>query len=199
MVAIIHPEINFIWGTLFICLTVLFSVLCWLVKDSTQFVQFEERLQTRFIHQQNHWWWQLIAIVFDPKTVVLWDFILAFFLLWMGRWPRAIFVLGALGTVDAFGIAIKHYIKRQRPEAAVQRATYSFPSGHTLGTTMMMLMITTLFTSPWIIGGAVVAWLLVIICRLTLQAHYPADVLGAVILAVVWWIGAEFLYLLIMR
>lgn len=178
----------------------LFGVLCWLVKNSARFSKFEERLQRRLLRPQSNWWWQLIAFLFDPKLMVLWDFILAAVLLLTGRWSRAVYVLATLGTVDAFGIFVKHHVKRQRPgEFMKDTTTYSFPSGHTLGTTMMALMITMLFASPWLHVLILVAWILVIACRLTLRAHYPADVLGAVLLADAWWIAAEYGYILLMR
>ena len=63
----------------------------------------------------------------------------------------------------------------------------------------MALMIQMLFTNFWVGGAVFIVWLLVIGSRLTLRAHYPSDIIGAILLAYGWWIGAELLYLLIMR
>lgn len=200
VVAIIQPQINFTWLTLLAITTILFVILCWLIHASTRFSKYEERLQQRLLRQQNHWWWHVIAAVFDPKTIVAWDFLLAGYLFIIGKPARAVYVLAMLATVDAFGILVKHVLKRRRPTTFYKDTpTYSFPSGHTLGTTMMALMISMLFPQSLIIGLMFIAWLLVIICRLTLRAHYPADVVGAVLLAVSWWIGGELIYTLIMR
>ncbi|WP_295729338.1 phosphatase PAP2 family protein [uncultured Limosilactobacillus sp.] len=200
MVASIQPQFNLTWLTFFIITATGFGILCWLVQSSPRFNLVEQQIQERLIHQQNHWWWRSIAVVFDPKTIVGWDFLLAAYLLVHGRVERAVYVLAMLATVDAFGILIKHMIKRQRPITFNQLTqTYSFPSGHTLGTTMMALMMSQLFSQPVMISLVWIAWGLVIICRLTLRAHYPADVGGAVLLAVSWWIGGDLIYLLIMR
>ena len=130
----------------------------------------------------------------------MWDFLLAGLLMVQGRWLRAIYVLAMLASVDAFGIWVKHHLKRQRPATFGQATpTYSFPSGHTLGTTMMALMIGMLFPHLLIRSLVLLGWLLVIGCRLTLHAHYPSDVFGAIVLAYGWWIGGELLYILITR
>ena len=63
----------------------------------------------------------------------------------------------------------------------------------------MALMFQMLFINHWGHIVILLIWLLVIVSRLTLHAHYPSDVIGALLLAYVWWIGAELLYLLIMR
>lgn len=199
MVAIIQPKFNFWWGTQLLVAAIIFASLCWLVSRSRRFNEYETRLQQRLIRQQSNWWWHVIAVVFDPKTMVFWNFCLAGVLLFIGRWPRAIFVLACLGTVDAFGILVKHQIRRSRPADFVKATTtYSFPSGHTLGTTMMALIMTMLFPGwwQWLI---LLCWLLVIYCRLTLRAHYPADIVAAIALAYSWWIGAEWIYNLLMR
>ncbi|WP_251548184.1 phosphatase PAP2 family protein [Limosilactobacillus caecicola] len=196
----IHPELNWFWATVWLIVSLLFVALCGLIKTSARFNTLDQRWQQRLFAQSDHWWWQAIAAVFDPKTLVVWDFALAGLLLCLGRPARAIYVLAALGTLDAFGIWVKHHVKRTRPTTfAKGTTTYSFPSGHTLGTTMLALMMTMLFANPFLNGLALLLWLLVIICRLRLQAHYPADVCGAVLLAISWWIGTEWLFLLIMR
>lgn len=146
------------------------------------------------------WWWQAVALLFDPKLMVVWDLVLAAFLLMAGRLYRACWVLVSLGSLDAFGILIKHLVRRQRPSTeAHQRPHYSFPSGHTLGATMMALMMGLLFSSPLVHWLVFLLWLLIITSRLTLRAHYPTDVLGAILLAYGWFIGTELLYILIMR
>lgn len=195
-----HPQLTIGWLLQLLMTGLIFGSLCWGIRYSPQFSLVEERLQHRIIRQQNNWWWQLVATVFDPKTLVMWDFLLAGLLVVQGRSLRAMYVLVMLASVDAFGIWIKHHLKRQRPATfGKSTPTYSFPSGHTLGTTMMTLMIGMLFPNLLIRSLVLLGWLLVIGCRLTLHAHYPSDVLGAVVLAYGWWIGGELLYILITR
>lgn len=197
---IIQPQINWLWGWRLIITAGTFFILCWLVSHSQRFNEFEIEVQHHLRHQQTNWWWHFIARVFDPKLIVIWDFCLAGYLLLIDLPTRAVFVIATLGTVDAFGILVKHLVKRGRPDDFGQeQTTYSFPSGHTLGTTMMVLMINMVINIWWLNLLLIVIWLMVVYCRLTLRAHYPADVVGALLLAYSWLISAEWLYILIMR
>ncbi|BDR60599.1 hypothetical protein KIM322_08600 [Lactobacillus xylocopicola] len=65
-------------------------------------------------------------------------------------------------------------------------AGYSFPSGHVLGITVMVLIIGQLFTSmgTGLIVILAATWLLVVTSRISLKAHYPSDILGATSLAI---------------
>lgn len=195
-----HPQVNGFWISQMLVAFGLFALLWGWLSCSSWLTNHEERLQHRITLVHTGWWWQAIAVVFDPKLLVVWDGLLAILLAIMGCWARAIWVLVALGSLDVTGILIKHQVHRHRPTDTHQaKMTYSFPSGHTLGTTLMVLMIRMLFNnSPihWLTG---LCWLAVVISRLTLRAHYPSDVLGAVLLAYGWFIGTELLYLLIMR
>ena len=64
---------------------------------------------------------------------------------------------------------------------------YSFPSGHVLGSTVMALIIWRLFAGRlgnrllWIL---LAIWLMVVISRISLKAHFPSDIIGATSLAV---------------
>lgn len=200
MVAVIDPQLNIWWLAQLLVSGLLFIILAWLVATSDQFAKGEGLLQRKWLKLHQHWWWKAIAALFDPKALVLWDFVLAGVLGVTGRGHRAIFVLGTLGTADIVGIIIKHTLKRRRPVTFTQATTsYSFPSGHALGMTIMALMVLFLFPNFWLQLLVLGLWLLVIISRLTLHAHYPSDVVGGMLLGYCWWIGAELLYLLIMR
>lgn len=169
-----------------------FCWLTWMVEHHTESAP--PRCQTTVLEHQQ--FWQFIAIVFDPKALVIWDFVLAGGLTVAGFWQRGLFVLAALGTLDLFGIWLKHHVKRPRPQGSTG---YSYPSGHTLGTTMMALLVAILY--PHVLTRIIVAiiWILVVYSRLTLRAHHLTDVIAAILLATCWWIVAEWIYLLLMR
>lgn len=197
--AIIQPELSAAWFFQLMIAGGLFVGLAGLVKYSPATTAFEQTWQKKIAINHDHWWWRIIACVFDPKALVVWDFILSGVLLFKGNIARAIWALLTLASCDLFGILVKHYVKRKRPDHRKQRASYSFPSGHTLGTTLMLLMGQMFWHSAWAILIYVLIWGLVVYCRLTLCAHYLTDVLAAVSLAYAWWIASEMIYILIMR
>lgn len=77
---------------------------------------------------------------------------------------------------------------RQRPyKHSDLENGYSFPSGHVLGATTMGLILLQLFGAQLGIGFTtilIIIWLMVVISRLSLKAHYPSDILGATSLAI---------------
>lgn len=88
-------------------------------------------------------------------------------------------------------VSLKYLVQRARPEwddPLVQLATYSFPSGHAVASTVfygaLFLLVFDRTQSPrWralAAAGAVLMVLLVCSSRLVLGAHYPADVIAGV-------------------
>lgn len=84
---------------------------------------------------------------------------------------------------------MKKLIRRRRPIMHSDMENgYSFPSGHVLGATTMGLILLQLFAKEFgliFIIGIIALWVMVIISRLSLKAHYPSDIVGATSLAVV--------------
>ena len=125
--------------------------------------------------------WSLIANLTEPWLVVGLDVFLALVWLWQGQIRVAVGILAYLGTTDAVGIMVKHFMQRQRPNSG--RAGYSFPSGHVLGASSFALILIHLYPSWLLISVIIVVWLLIVISRLVLQAHYLSDILGSILLA----------------
>ncbi|GFP07001.1 hypothetical protein LHEJCM1005_12930 [Lactobacillus helveticus] len=131
--------------------------------------------------------------------MVVWDVLLAGLLLNEDRNLTAIWVLGTLGFADASGIVMKKLIQRRRPIMHSDMENgYSFPSGHVLGATTMGLILLQLFAKEFgliFIIGIVALWVMVIISRLSLKAHYPSDIVGATSLAIVCFSISQQLFL----
>jgi len=111
---------------------------------------------------------------------------------WRRDWPAA----GALLVVPTgmlLNVGLKNLFQRARPaweDPLVQLATYSFPSGHAVASTVFYGMLCALVfartRSPlWrglALAGAVAMIGLVCFSRVYLGAHYPGDVIAGVAL-----------------
>ena len=180
------------------------AILLWLIfniKNSRRFNLFDHWLHHQLVKRHDGYSWQVIAFINDPKLMVVWDVLLAGLLLNEERNLTALWVLGTLGFADISGIILKKLIRRQRPLMHSDKEDgYSFPSGHVLGATTMGLIVLQLFAKDLGTGFVIVVvalWAMVIFSRLSLKAHYPSDVLGATILAIVCFSISQQLFLAI--
>ncbi|AZA20057.1 MAG: PAP2 family protein [Lactobacillus helveticus] len=169
------------------------------IKTSRRFNLFDHWLHHQLVKKHDGYKWQVIAFINDPKLMVVWDVFLAGLLLNEERNLTAIWVLGTLGFADASGIVMKKLIRRRRPIMHSDMENgYSFPSGHVLGATTMGLILLQLFAKEFgliFIIGIVALWVMVIISRLSLKAHYPSDIVGATSLAIVCFSISQQLFL----
>lgn len=109
---------------------------------------------------------------------------------WRGDWAS----VRALGVVPAgmlLNVGLKNLFQRARPaidDPLVQLATYSFPSGHAVASTVFWGMACALVfahtqSQRWRTLAAVVAVCMVLVVtfsRVYLGAHYPTDVIAGV-------------------
>ncbi|KRL89497.1 phosphatase PAP2 family protein [Lactobacillus kalixensis] len=171
----------------FLAATILL-ILIFNIKTSRRFNLFDHWLHHKLVKQRDGFKWQVIAFLNDPKLMVVWAVLLASALIDQNRIMTALWVLGTLGFTDIVGILLKKSIKRKRPIMSSElESGYSFPSGHVLGTTTMVLILIQLFSKQFgvIFTIALICiWVMVIISRLSLKAHYPSDVIGAASLSV---------------
>ena len=130
-----------------------------------------------------------IAIVVAGVTLFLWR-VGAFFLLW-----------GWVGT-NAGGAVVEYVLKttvhRSRPQYAaayLHGHSYSFPSGHTMGSTICYFLLAYLIsTHPHVTRSARrLVWTAAVILvaaigfsRLYLAVHYPSDVAGGLTAGLAW-------------
>lgn len=171
----------------FLAATILL-ILIFNIKTSRRFNLFDHWLHHKLVKQRDGFKWQVIAFLNDPKLMVVWAVLLASALIDQNRIMTALWVLGTLGFTDIVGVLLKKSIKRKRPIMSSElESGYSFPSGHVLGTTTMVLILIQLFSKQFgvIFTIALICiWVMVIISRLSLKAHYPSDVIGAASLSV---------------
>lgn len=133
------------------------------------------------------------------------------FLLWARREYYLLWAwLGANVGGKIIEYTMKTLVHRARPEyatLALHHVSYSFPSGHAMGSTVCYLMLAYVVSSlgRWPPAGrvasyaaAVVIILLVTYSRLYLGVHFPSDVFGG-ILAGVAWLAATFTALRVAR
>lgn len=178
---------NFSWIIVLLSMAIL-AALIYAINNSRRFNLYDKILHHKLIRRRDNWGWQIIAFLNDPKLMIIWAGLLAGVLLNEDQIIPALWVLATLGLTDAVGVVLKKAIHRQRPyKHSELEDGYSFPSGHVLGATTMGLILLQLFGTKLGIGFIlllVVIWLMVVISRLSLKAHYPSDVIGATSLAI---------------
>jgi undecaprenyl-diphosphatase len=114
-------------------------------------------------------------------------------------WTASLLIGGNL-----IALVIKYSVRRQRPTDKLLPASgYSFPSGHTFGTALLILTIIILVLPHLknlilknLLKVLLIIWLiLVALSRIYLRGHFPTDVIGSMLLAGVCWEYAELIYL----
>jgi membrane-associated phospholipid phosphatase len=142
---------------------------------------------------------RVITDIGSPVGVAVTAVVVGVALAWVRRsWlPLLVFALGA-GGIGVINMTVKRLIGRGRPPlatAVLNEQGFSFPSGHTVGTTVVWLL------SAWMVGHWVISrravqvavWtgaLLMIVAvgatRVYLGVHFPSDVLAGWALGAAW-------------
>lgn len=161
--------------------------MSWSLKYWPAFYHLDQRLHDQVPNRQNSSFWRGVAWIGQPKLTVGYAFVLAGVLWLTADSITALWVLATLGSLDALGIGVKLYFKRKRPDQHLPGDDgYSFPSGHVLETTVLVLMIWALWPTPWT-GSLGLVWLMLVAAsRLVLRAHYPSDVFSTMVMAAGW-------------
>jgi undecaprenyl-diphosphatase len=125
-------------------------------------------------------------------------------------WPWVITLVLVLPGGMLFNFALKHVFARLRPhfqDPILVLHSYSFPSGHTIGATLLYAMLAAyLLNLPGrshvtggkrivILGTAALLVVLTGLSRIYLGAHFLSDVVGAALLGMAWfalWATAVF-------
>ncbi|MDQ7936821.1 phosphatase PAP2 family protein [Lactiplantibacillus sp. WILCCON 0030] len=146
-----------------------------------------------------------ISWLASPGRDVFWMVLLAFLLYGFKYKIQALWAVVLMAGGMVLETFFKHLIARARPIGHLATDDgYSFPSGHTLGTFLLVATIIIIIvpeidnyriaqTVKWI---SIVWLLLVMVARVYMQAHYPTDTIGAVLLGWLWLEIMEWVYVI---
>lgn len=142
--------------------------------------------------------------IFDKVTLLgsvgVWT-IVPVVAIWLWRRGETVLLVGWLGTQlggEVLQYALKTSVHRTRPQYAAQflhGRSYSFPSGHTMGSTicypLLMVVLTAMLhwkparrISMHVLAAVIIA--AVGFSRLYLGVHYPSDVMGGLAAGLAW-------------
>lgn len=131
------------------------------------------------------------------------DVVIVAALLWRRRWREASFTAISLVGSALLNMSSKQFFQRDRPslwESIAPESTYSFPSGHAMGSmTFACVVVLLAWHTRWRWPVALLAPLfavLVSVSRIYLGVHYPSDILAGWCAALVWVVGC---YLVMFR
>ena len=109
---------------------------------------------------------------------------------------ESIFVAAATGGSALLNIAAKHAFARQRPglwQSISPETTFSFPSGHAMGSmTLAAVIVLLAWPSRWRWFAVVAMGVFVVmvgLSRIYLGVHYPSDIIAGWAAASVWVVG----------
>jgi membrane-associated phospholipid phosphatase len=109
-------------------------------------------------------------------------------------WTDITLLVASLAGAALLNLLAKQAIARPRPlfhDPSVVTTTYSFPSGHTMGTTAVYAALAIIVArrtryAPFGIAGSAAMIILIALSRVYLGAHYVSDVVGGVLLGLAW-------------
>ena len=131
----------------------------------------------------------------DPDLVSVIAGVALILLIWKKCYPEAkIFVVDCAGGV-ILSYGLKSVFGKTRPDlwqSAIQEVSFSYPSGHALGSTVLYGFLAYLFATrfpqfAWLIYLVVVLLIGVIgLSRLYLGVHWPTDIIGGYGIGFLW-------------
>ncbi|MCU1646915.1 MAG: Undecaprenyl-diphosphate phosphatase [Nocardia sp.] len=139
---------------------------------------------------------KVISALGDTTTMGILAVLVCVLLAWRRQWETAIFLgIAALGA-GVLTFAGKQFIGRDRPPVVdhlVTETNHSYPSGHTLGSTVVVATLVAL-ALPLVHGLRRVLLVVVAGCfvlavgfsRLYLGVHWPTDILGGLLFGALW-------------
>lgn len=131
------------------------------------------------------------------QGVIALDVLVVLVLLGYRRWREATFAAVAFVGSALLNLGAKQFFQRDRPtlwESISPEDTFSFPSGHAMGSmTLAMVLVLLAWRTRWRWPATVLAALFVVLVgysRVYLGVHYPSDILAGWMAATAWVVGA---------
>ncbi|HHJ36458.1 MAG TPA: phosphatase PAP2 family protein [Gammaproteobacteria bacterium] len=141
--------------------------------------------------------WSGLSGLGDKTPRIVISVLALFALLLLRRWHAALFIAGVLISGTLLTAILKHGIARPRPQLVSHLdhiSSQSFPSGHTLTSTLFYL------TLAWLLAPllsrrisrlflytlAIILSLAIGVSRIALGVHWPSDVLASWVIATTW-------------
>jgi len=148
---------------------------------------------------------EIASVIGSSELILLTSVIIGLVLLIQRNWHHFIFffVLSVGGVI--LNLALKMLVRRARPGDEVsfievfgfnlEIQSYSFPSGHTMRTTILFLFLMYIaFYFGKRMAMQVVAYIVyvlliiaVALSRVMLEAHFMTDILGAIVVSIAWF------------
>ncbi|MDO5611020.1 MAG: phosphatase PAP2 family protein [Pseudomonadota bacterium] len=176
----------------------LFGELADEVREGETF--FFDKPILQWLHARHSETWDAVFLFFSrigyEWGVIPIDIALVLVLAFKRKWREGLFAGIALGGSAILNVAAKHYFGRARPslwESIEPEGTYSFPSGHAMGSmTLAAVLLLLAWPTRWrwpVIVVMAIFVPMVGISRLYLGVHYPSDILAGWSAALAWVVG----------
>lgn len=157
---------------------------------------------------RTHWLTEIainITALGSVAVIGLFSFLLFVFFLVRRDFISCLYLFGANAGAGIIVTLLKKIFLRPRPDvvpALVEKNGYSFPSGHTLSSTVFYLMMVVLslhLTKDVKMRILLLCFACLIIClvsfsRLYLGVHYPSDIVSGITLGTSWVLTLSFFY-----
>lgn len=192
------------------CCLLLFLFLGYMVKfypqQLTGFDQFFSNMIRGSLTPTKTAFFKAITQLGSGKVIAGLCILLALFFTWHKKYVEAIWIVINTAVVAGVGnYSIKFFFARQRPsvEHLVHETSYSFPSGHSMGSALFYgtcFILAYYFIQNKALRVSIQVFLLLLILaigisRIYLGVHYPTDVLGGYLLGSAWVLFTYPIYL----
>ncbi len=114
-------------------------------------------------------------------------------LLYFKKRRNALTLLVSVGGAALINIVLKALFQRDRPqlwERLVTENSYSFPSGHAMASSALVVTLILIFWNTrwrwWVVAVGVTYMLVIAYTRMYLGVHYPSDILAGWSISIIW-------------